>query len=177
VVPTQAEYKWDFTLDTNIDGPIELQWDNTMFGDNAKELFLVDVVNGILVDMRKQKTYTVNSDRSGGFEIHFGENLSNKISPRAIVLGDAYPNPGNGDITIPFTLPENQPSYRVSLEVFDQLGRKITNLVDQSLPSGFYSSVWESDNSRMNAGVYMYTLTVFNGSKVETYVKRIIKLN
>jgi hypothetical protein len=174
VVPIQSEFKWDFTLVTNVDGPVELQWDNTMFGDNSKELFLIDVANGILVDMRKQKTYVANPNRSRGFEIHFGENLLSKISPRSIVLGEAYPNPGNGDISIPFTLPENQASYRVSLEVFDQLGRKITSLVDQSLRAGFYTSQWESNQFNLNHGIYMYRLTVLNNGKAETYTKKIV---
>ena len=174
VVPVQQEYKWEFTIDTNLDEPFELRWDNTKFGDNEKELFLFDTNNGTLVDMRKQDIYRSANGKSTKFELHFGENLEGKIMPNQIFLGDAYPSPGSGDISIPFTLPENQTSFKVGLDIFDQLGRKITNLVDQSLPSGFYTSIWESNKAYLNDGIYVYKLTVVNGRKVENYTKKII---
>jgi hypothetical protein len=71
-------------------------------------------------------------------------------------------------------LPENQTSFKVGLEIFDPLGRKISTLVDQSLPSGFYNSIWESNQSHVNDGIYVYKLTVLNNGKVESYNKRII---
>ena len=105
LVPTQSEYKWEFTIASNRDGSAEMAWDNSLFGNNSMELFLYDINRGILVDMRAKNSYEVNPKKSGVFQIYFGQNLADKIRPQRIILGEAYPNPGNGNISIPFTLP------------------------------------------------------------------------
>ena len=57
----------------------------------------------------------------------------------------------------------------VSLNVYDISGRLINTLVNNNLPQGYHSVVWngtDSDNVQVSAGVYFYTLD--NGADVIT---------
>jgi len=70
-----------------------------------------------------------------------------------------YPNPFSVGTTIQF----QTPSYaHVSLEVFDQTGRKVTTLVNRKLPSGTHQ--FEFDGSFSHGGIYFYQLKVGESS-------------
>ena len=163
----------DLYLETNVGGSVELKWDNTRFGNNNKELFLVDEEQGILIDMRSQNSYSTSAKSSRSFEIYFGADVREKITPKQIVLGQAYPNPASELVHIPFALPDNPATYRVGLEVIDLLGRKIATLVDEYLPSGFYTTVWDTQQSHLNSGIYIYRLMVSNSNLNVSFNKKI----
>jgi hypothetical protein len=74
--------------------------------------------------------------------------------PTALVLQN-YPNPFDQFTTIPIDLRE--PQY-VVLEVFDLLGRKVSTLVDRSLPSGTTRVVFRPEADAV--GVYIYRATI-----------------
>ena len=105
VVPTQAEYTWDFSVDSNMEGTAEMTWDNTGFGENDKDLFLLDTQTQTLVNMREVQHFAFNPNESTRFKVFFGTNLKSKIKPSRVLLGKAYPNPSTGMTTIPFSLP------------------------------------------------------------------------
>lgn len=167
VVPTQSEYMWEFLVKSNQTGSAQLNWDNTRFGTNSKELFLYDIQTGKLIDMRDGNKYSFDPKKSSSFRLYFGEDLKSKIKPQHILLGDAYPNPGRGEITIPFTLPDDQLQYKVSLEVFDVMGRKIATLVDGVLTPGFYSYPWQTEQVNLRNGLYLYRMKVAGKTKTE----------
>ena len=151
----------------------ELTWDNSRFGFNTKELFLYDLQKGILVDMRKQNSYSLDLQKSSAFKVYFGENLEEKIKPLSISLGDAFPNPSKGNVTIPFTLSDAAASYQVALEVYDMVGRKVSTLVDEFFKPGFYSVQWQVGDSFTN-GLYTYRITVISETKSEGLSSKII---
>jgi hypothetical protein len=82
--------------------------------------------------------------------------------PGDFSLNQNYPNPFNPRTTIVFSLPK---SGKVTLKIYDPLGKEITTLVNRSLPAGQYQAVWERPG--LPAGVYFYRLTVTdeNGGK------------
>ncbi len=173
VVPTQAEYNWEFKVESNQESPIELTRNNSRFGFNTKELFLYDLQKGILVDMRKQNSYSLDLQKSSAFKVYFGENLQEKINPLSISLGDAFPNPSKGNVTIPFTLSDAVAGYQVALEVYDMVGRKVSTLVDEFFKPGFYSVQWQVGDSFTN-GLYTYRMTVISETKSEVLSGKII---
>ncbi|MBN1523090.1 MAG: polysaccharide deacetylase family protein [Spirochaetales bacterium] len=69
------------------------------------------------------------------------------------VLTQNFPNPFNPGTTISFELSQ---SGRVSLTVFDLLGREIKALVDQDLAAGVHSVVFRPEN--IAGGMYLYRL-------------------
>jgi len=73
--------------------------------------------------------------------------------PSSFELHQNYPNPFNPITMISFHLPI---AGRVSLKVYDMLGREIAALVDEAKSAGKYSVHW--DAQRVASGVYFYQL-------------------
>ena len=83
-------------------------------------------------------------------------------------LHDNYPNPFNPVTTIKFEIPV---SCRVSLKIYDILGREAATLIDTRLDAGMHIISW--DASRFSSGIYFYRLAAgdFTQSKRMILVK------
>jgi hypothetical protein len=77
--------------------------------------------------------------------------------PATTHLHQNYPNPFNPSTTIIFDLQQN---VHVRLEVFNLLGQKVANLVDQPRAAGTHHVSFDSND--LSSGVYLYTLTAGN---------------
>ncbi len=75
------------------------------------------------------------------------------LLPLTATLRQNYPNPFNPRTTISFTIPARQ---RVSLRVFNILGREVATLVDGELTPGTYDV--EFDGTPYATGIYLYRL-------------------
>ncbi|MCP4582115.1 MAG: T9SS type A sorting domain-containing protein [candidate division Zixibacteria bacterium] len=71
--------------------------------------------------------------------------------PATFELAQNYPNPFNAKTSISFTVPDQQ---RVSIIIYDLLGRKISTLLDEEKPPGTYSINY--DASSLSSGIYFY---------------------
>ena len=80
-----------------------------------------------------------------------------KIYPVVFNLSQNYPNPFNPFTTIKYSVPNTS---RISLIVYDILGREIQTLVNEEKLPGNYSV--QFDGTYLSSGVYFYTLTVGN---------------
>jgi len=75
--------------------------------------------------------------------------------PQTYALFPAHPNPFNPETTIPFYLPGNS---RLSLTVYDLLGRPVRTLVDGPMQAGFHSLTWRGNNDdgrSVASGLYL----------------------
>jgi uncharacterized lipoprotein YddW (UPF0748 family) len=81
--------------------------------------------------------------------------------PTSYTLEQNYPNPFNPATTIRFAVPE---AGRVTLRVYDVLGREVAALVDDAFAPGLYSVQWSAP--AMPSGVYFYRIA--SGSFSET---------
>jgi hypothetical protein len=81
--------------------------------------------------------------------------IANKFS-----LSQNYPNPFNPATKIKFQIPGEKLRGDVSVKliIYDILGREVTKLIDEQMPSGSYEVVW--DASKFSSGIYFYRLTV-----------------
>jgi hypothetical protein len=165
VVPTQSEYTWEFSVQSNQAGTAELSWDNTSFGNSSKELFLFDIEQQTPINMRTRNHYNFNPGESQRFRIYFGEHLGDKLRPDHVMLGKAFPNPTTGMTAIPFSLPGYTASFRVKLEVYDLLGNKVATLADGDFAPGFYTSEWNTTVSNTSDGLYIYRMIVADQNK------------
>ncbi len=68
-------------------------------------------------------------------------------------LDQNYPNPFNPATTINYQIPKDG---RVTIKVFDIIGREVTTLVDEYKPAGQYSVRF--DGSRLSSGIYFYSI-------------------
>lgn len=88
--------------------------------------------------------------------------------PTEYSLSQNYPNPFNPTTTIEFSITD---ARRVTLTVFDLVGREVGTLIDGSMAPGTYRVTF--DASRLASGVYLYRLTAgqFTTTKRMTLVR------
>jgi photosystem II stability/assembly factor-like uncharacterized protein len=86
-------------------------------------------------------------------------NISTKV-PDAYRVYQNYPNPFNPTTTIKFDILK---SSHVSLQVFDQTGRIVEELVNESLQPGTYSVNWDAKNRP--SGIYFYRISTAEFTK------------
>ena len=70
-----------------------------------------------------------------------------------------YPNPFNGTTRIAFEIPFS--GSKVTIEIFDIMGRKIKTLVDNVYEAGSYKVTWDGTNSSfqtVSSGLYFYRI-------------------
>jgi thermitase len=92
--------------------------------------------------------------------IHYSEPISvssltsvKNITPIEFALEQCYPNPFNPRTTIKYQLPERS---RVTLKVFDVMGREVALLVNEVRTAGSYTETF--DASALSSGTYFYRL-------------------
>jgi hypothetical protein len=88
--------------------------------------------------------------------------------PTSYSLKQNYPNPFNPTTAIAYTLPE---AAKVSLKVYDLLGREVATLVNETKAAGSYEARF--DASRLASGLYLYKLQA--GSYTETKKMMLVK--
>jgi hypothetical protein len=87
---------------------------------------------------------------------------SNIGIPGSFNLDQNYPNPLNPSTTIIFNIPEME---HVSLVIYNQLGQKISALVNRRMGEGSHSIFWDGTDShgrQVGNGVYVYKLEFKN---------------
>ncbi|MFW5972439.1 MAG: T9SS type A sorting domain-containing protein, partial [Bacteroidota bacterium] len=83
-------------------------------------------------------------------------------------LSQNYPNPFNPATLIEYSVPA---AGKVTLEVFDMLGRKVATLVDGQMPAGVHGITFEA--AGLSSGLYLYRLSA--GNHVATRTMMLIK--
>ena len=87
--------------------------------------------------------------------------------PNKYVLHQNFPNPFNPTTNITYELPI---SSRVKITIYDLLGNKVKQLVNNRQSSGNKSIIWNAkneNNKKVSAGVYIYSIETsgFKSSK------------
>ncbi len=98
---------------------------------------------------------------------------TDEIAPSVFSLDQNFPNPFNPATTIRFSISKEA---RVTLTIYDVLGREVTTIADEKVPAGQYSYRWEGRNaigSFVASGVYFYRLVA--GDFVETKKLMLLK--
>jgi hypothetical protein len=87
------------------------------------------------------------------------DNIS--TAPSVTKLYGNYPNPFNPTTTISFSV--TQTSSFVTLDIFNIKGQKVNTLINEALPAGKHSVVWDGKDEKgknVSSGVYFYKLKV-----------------
>ncbi len=74
--------------------------------------------------------------------------------PQRFALDQNFPNPFNPSTTIRFSVAAHR---RVTLTVYDVLGREVASLIDEEKEPGTYAVRWDAANAA--SGVYWYRMT------------------
>ena len=77
-------------------------------------------------------------------------------------LTQNYPNPFNPTTKIEFMLPVDE---RVTLKIFDMLGREVQTMIDEVLPAGHHEAEFIANN--LASGTYIYVLATPNFRQIK----------
>jgi hypothetical protein len=84
--------------------------------------------------------------------------------PTAFALSQNYPNPFNPTTVISYQLSEIS---KVSLRIYDVLGREVANLVNEQQDAGYYRVEWNGKNTQqqpVSSGIYFYQMCAIDPS-------------
>lgn len=117
----------------------------------------------LVIDQTVEKTPWYGIETMGkGFVTDAGD--AHNV-PASLSLDQNFPNPFNAATTFTVRLPA---TGRVSLSIFDLLGREVSLLIDRVLPAGSHSAIWEARG--LASGVYVARLRmdIAGGAYVDT---------
>ena len=172
------QFTWQFSME---DGPFK----NNMAG-NAKLYCLssgdtLESGSGPYVTQLTANPYSLargGVSALGSFVIgNFGtgthQTAVNSLTevPRNYTLSQNYPNPFNPSTSIHFELPVES---RVTITMYDILGRLVETLIDKNEPAGRYTIEWIP--SKLSSGIYFYRIQAqsADGSKEFLQVRKLM---
>ncbi|MDP2363716.1 MAG: T9SS type A sorting domain-containing protein, partial [Ignavibacteria bacterium] len=102
--------------------------------------------NGLVQYRLKQVDFDGTYDYSQVVEVNIG-------APAKFELAQNYPNPFNPVTSISFSIPS---ASSVKLTIYNQIGEKVAELLNENLEPGVYSYNWNA--SKQASGIYFYEL-------------------
>jgi hypothetical protein len=101
-------------------------------------------------------------------EVNFAGMNTGVGVPKTFSLNQNYPNPFNPVTKIEYALPNDA---KVTIKIFDMLGREVKVLVNEVKKAGYYSVEW--NGSQLSSGVYFYKMQAgdFNAVKKMILIK------
>ncbi len=132
-------------------------------------LGLKAVENVTISEQRKESIWNSLSKWAGigDYSVVTGIQSEGKDIPSQFILEQNYPNPFNPETIITFRLSSFS---RVSLTVYDLLGREVIKLLDEYKQPGIYHSMLNAKEQQLSSGVYLYTLRCGNNSETKKLV-------
>ncbi len=91
-----------------------------------------------------------------------GIETNNNIGIKTFNLEQNYPNPFNPSTLIRYTVPTLSSQGKVTLKIYDMLGREIATLVNKVEPAGYYQVNFNTADMNLASGIYFYQLRVNN---------------
>ncbi len=88
--------------------------------------------------------------------------------PKRYTISQNYPNPFNASTIIKYELPQQS---RVTIDIYDILGKLVTRLVDDDLDAGYHQAIWRAED--VNSGVYFYKIQA--GDNIDTGRMMLVK--
>ena len=114
---------------------------------------------------------TICSDMANGlnvFQFDTPTSVKNDDLPTSYSLKQNYPNPFNPATQINFSIPNSE---FVNLSIYNSLGEKVSELVNETKPAGEYSVTF--DASELSSGIYFAKITA--GSFLELIKMALLK--
>ena len=170
VIPLSDSKIWDFEVSSSSAGTSVLKWDPSV--SQVRNLKLLDVQRGRIIDMNQQSSYSFELDGKASFKILYSNDLSAQFDFGQQRILDAYPNPFVSSFKIPVRLPISSLSQSINVSLLDLSGKQIWSSGSTPITSGAY----EFEVVRpvgLKPGVYLYEVAVTEGTSTNVYTKRI----
>ncbi|MBU2446614.1 MAG: T9SS type A sorting domain-containing protein [Bacteroidetes bacterium] len=134
------------------------------------EFYRDSVVNRARVDSFVTRADAIILQQAAGPVTSVGDDGS---LPSSYSLSQNYPNPFNPTTQIRFGIPQDS---RVTLKVYDVLGREVRKLMNDDLRAGYHTLEWDGRNNfggKVSSGMYIYRLVA--GKFVKTLKMMMLK--
>ncbi len=182
--------KWTIEREQEGDGPYTLQFgwaselENSEFKNNRAayaRIFLLpdslEVGTGNYTTQFTTVPYTVSRSGIntlgtfvvGMFQPPTSVNFDQQSVPTSFTLRSNYPNPFNPSTIIPFEVPS---ATKVTLKVYDLLGREVAALVDGVVEPGYHTVTFDAQD--LHSGIYIVVLRGSTNSNDITVTKKIV---
>ncbi len=132
-------------------------WYDYFSGDSIN---VTDTQVSFTLEPGKFNIYTSKKLPTPEANILLNVKLQNEVIPEQYSISQNYPNPFNPSTTISFSIPNvvsNINLSKVSLKVYDILGKEVAVLVDKKLAPGNYNITFDANT--LPSGVYFYTFS------------------
>ncbi len=135
-------------------------WDPSIH--NPLDTFTPPTGQGIPLDFTTTvpTSHVPHYDPPGNLDVGDDERPPSSGIPRSYGLNQNYPNPFNASTVIDFAMPR---AGHVKLEIYNILGQKVKDLIDEKVTAGYKKVVWDGTNNTgkgVASGVYFYRLKV-----------------
>lgn len=97
--------------------------------------------------------YNVNTQADMEMRLRTGIDNGNSSIPMTYSIKQNYPNPFNATTTIEYGIPE---AARVTIDIYDVLGRRVETLVDQYQSAGYHQATWKAGSQ--TSGMYFFKI-------------------
>jgi hypothetical protein len=115
--------------------------------------------------MTSEVMLTQNQGYEYGLTVKFSapaDTISENVYPSGYTLYQNYPNPFNSSTSFEFELPENT---FVNISVYNMLGQKIGDVVNDYLEKGYHYRNWNAAN--LSSGIYYYIFRAGEFSEIK----------
>ena len=152
--------------------PVDLSYSNSAYLQAGYNGMPVGDLNWFPADKASWDRDAEYADIEAALESGNRIGVANELvteAPTSIKLNQNYPNPFNPSTNISFEMPASQ---RVSLKVYDMLGREVATLINNKVVAAGAQN-FTFDASSLSSGVYLYVLKGdnFTQSKRMTLIK------
>jgi hypothetical protein len=170
--PSEGD-EWELEIKTNIRDAVNLTFAGVESVPLVYDVWLVDKALKITSNLRQRNNYAVAGSGENhpkrltlvvGKPSYMSEKFAElQLTPTTYELSQNFPNPFNPATTIQYGLPK---SGRITLRVYDLLGKVVVTLVDQELKeAGYHAAVWNGRNAAgdlVASGIYFARVQVGN---------------
>ena len=158
IIPTTELSTWKFYVECNVAASqATLEWDNSGFGNNAARIWLLDVSEVRLVDMRAVSGYSFDNPGKKEFRLYYSKN-GKDIIPDILSVSQPYPNPISSEFSLTLILPERNSLHQVDITLLDMLGKPVGKVFNGEKTSGVLTIVSagvDSYGNRLPSGIYL----------------------
>lgn len=169
---TSEEGMWEFSY-TQVTDEVskhEIHWDNSYFGKDAPDLYLVDKTHFVTVNMKEESSYTFSHGGKTEFEVYYGENAWEQIAPKELISQSPFPNPFSNEVNFTLGLPRSGENYQVEIRIFDSVGKTVRYISQNDISAGYNSIIWDglnTDGRILPSGLYAYSIHI-KGLKIDS---------
>jgi hypothetical protein len=164
------DLSWEFEVATN-QSHTTVNMDFAFSGEMPAfaEVFLIDEEAGVAQNLKANNRYAFRSGKNGAQKTlkvvvgsrPFAQEQAGEITlvPAEFALMQNYPNPFNPETNIRYNLPQQA---KVTVAIYDQLGRRVRTLVNNAEQNaGYYSVLWngrDDAGQQVASGLYIYKI-------------------